>query len=132
MPVNKGADAVLVRFRLARMRDRVCPAGRCDRLCKAERVREKDLFAVHCAVVCLDDVRAGLEREDHCANTLFLLRRNKIDLVEYDGIAEFDLLHKQVFDVVLIDAGAGQRVAVVKFVCHALCIDDCGNAVEIA
>lgn len=77
-------------------------------------------------------MRAGLEREDHCANTLFLFRSNKIDLVEYDGIAEFDLLHEQVFDVVLIDAGAGQRVAVVKFVCHALCIDDCGNAVEIA
>ena len=79
------------------------PSGGVSYLIKIKVVSVEYLFEINLAADSLNDLSLGLESADDLfyINKLFI--GNEIDLVEDDGVAELDLLDKQILDILVVD-----------------------------
>ena len=79
------------------------PSGGVGYLIKIKVVGVEYFFEIDLAADSLDDLSLGLESADDLLYIDELLIRDEIDLVEDDGVAELDLLDKQIFDIFIVD-----------------------------
>ena len=101
-------------------------------LAKVEIVGIQELVEFHVSIVTFYNFRFWLKLADDFADSGEFFRRYFGCFVEKDGVAEFNLLDYEIFNVFILDVLHHEGVSAFEFALHPHCIHDCDDVVQAA
>ena len=119
-------------FGLRLLHEFLGPGGGTADLFEVELLGVEDILHLDLAVVRLDHLGFGLQRAYHRLHVLEVVLADGIDLVHDDGVAELDLLDKEVCDVLFFEVVRKELLAACEFVGEAGHVHHGNDVVEVA
>ena len=94
--------------------------------------RVQNFVHIHIAEGGFNNLCLRLKRFYNGKHIFFNLGRNLVHLIKNNSGAIFDLLHKQIFDILFIHIFFKQRIACAEFICHSFGVHNGGDIVKIS